>query len=233
MLVDVFIIIESYFLLGAIIYWFIQIKTKAKSKIDWSKFFTYMFIVNLISYSMGQHPTIFKLIAFIIVIQGLYELFQAVAKKNHTIGFKFSVLLVYGFVSFGFLQFTTLPVSTQVWTYIAIFLFDGFSQIGGQIFGKTKLAKRISPNKTIEGSIIGFMITLGSIVFLDHISGYGMVKSIIIGLLICLFSLMGDLLASWVKRKCGIKDYGRILPGHGGFLDRFDSLLLSGAFVFL
>lgn len=191
-----------------------------------------MLIVNLISYSITNNPLIFKIISFIIIGQGLFEISKALFLNKTAKAFSITSLVVYVALSFGFIMFSNLPTNIMVWTYLAIFLFDGFSQLSGQIFGKNSLAPSISPNKTIEGVFGGFLVTMATLVFLDHISGFSIWQSLAFGVLICFAALVGDLLASAVKRRCGIKDYGKILPGHGGILDRFDSFLFGGATMY-
>lgn len=106
----------------------------------------------------------------------------------------------------------------------------------GRFFGKHKLAPKISPNKTVEGAIGGvvfnvvFFMLLGLIYYLCQMQAGITVEVhyIRIGLLGAVFSvisMLGDLSASLVKRQCGVKDFGAIFPGHGGVMDRFDSVL--------
>ena len=105
-------------------------------------------------------------------------------------------------------------------------IFDTFAYIVGSNFGRTKIAKEISPNKTYEGLVAG---TISSVIY-----GYLVCIFLNIDLLIipcfvigCLFAFLGDLLISYFKRRSGIKDTGSLLPGHGGVLDRLDSHLLA------
>lgn len=121
-----------------------------------------------------------------------------------------------------------------VWlVVITAFGTDIMAYFSGYAFGKHKLCPNISPKKTIEGSVGG---TLGSII-LCGVFGYFFVPQmlihcLIIGLLGGVISQFGDLTASIFKRKMGIKDYGNLIPGHGGILDRFDSVLFTGPLVF-
>lgn len=109
----------------------------------------------------------------------------------------------------------------------------------GSAIGKHKLCPNISPKKTIEGAVGGVLIAaLSPLLFgLIFYYAYGNIKVNwvvlpIIGLVNALISILGDLLFSVIKRKCGVKDYGSIMPGHGGMLDRFDSLILCVPFVY-
>lgn len=126
------------------------------------------------------------------------------------------------------------PYSIMVWLIvITAFGTDIMAYFSGYIFGKHKLCPKISPKKTIEGSVGGI---IGSIVF-SGIFGYFfmpgmMIHCLVIGFLGGIVSQFGDLTASIFKRKMGIKDYGNLIPGHGGILDRFDSVLFTGPMVY-
>lgn len=122
----------------------------------------------------------------------------------------------------------------MVWLiFITAFGTDSMAYFTGYAVGKHKLAPLISPKKTIEGSVGGI---LGS-VLLCGLFGYFAVPGLllhcmIIGVLGGVISQLGDLTASIFKRKMGIKDYGNLIPGHGGILDRFDSVLFTAPMVY-
>jgi phosphatidate cytidylyltransferase len=107
--------------------------------------------------------------------------------------------------------------------------------IVGSIFGKTPLSK-ISPKKTWEGTIGGIILSIIVVGLVSH--WYFNLKwltyfLVIIAAIAAITGTFGDLLESKLKRMAGVKDSGSIMPGHGGFLDRFDSLLLATPFVWL
>jgi phosphatidate cytidylyltransferase len=120
--------------------------------------------------------------------------------------------------------------SGLIWT-VALFAnnwsTDGFALIGGRLLGRRKLAPLISPGKTVEGVMVG--LSLGFLVglVLSLIAGLPLVPAIVGNLIISVFTILGDLLESWIKRVFGAKDSGSILPGHGGILDRIDGLLVA------
>ena len=126
------------------------------------------------------------------------------------------------------------PMDYLVWlVVITAFGTDIMAYFTGYALGKHKLCPKISPKKTIEGSVGG---TLGSII-LCGLFGFFFAKPLlvhclIVGLLGGIISQFGDLTASIFKRKMGIKDYGNLIPGHGGILDRFDSVLFTGPLVY-
>lgn len=124
--------------------------------------------------------------------------------------------------------------------FIGAWITDTFAYFIGRAIGKHKLCPLISPKKTVEGSVGGIIFCVISyIVFAlivrNHVAmnvGGFIALMAVSGLFISVISQMGDLLASLIKREKGIKDYGRIFPGHGGVMDRFDSILSVSILLF-
>ncbi len=121
-----------------------------------------------------------------------------------------------------------------IWlVFITAFGSDTLAYFSGYFFGKRKLCPSISPKKTVEGAIGG---TIGTTI-ISGIFGYLFLREhlltiIMIGLVGSILSIAGDLTASLIKRKVGIKDFGNIMPGHGGVLDRFDSIIFTAPVVY-
>ncbi len=115
--------------------------------------------------------------------------------------------------------------------FIGAWVTDTFAYFTGMLFGKHKLIPAVSPKKTVEGAIggtlfcVAFFVAYGAIV--NHFSPYDINLLLVAfaGLLSAIVSMIGDLSMSVIKRTYGIKDYGKLFPGHGGVLDRFDSIL--------
>ena len=105
----------------------------------------------------------------------------------------------------------------------------------GKFFGVRKAFPNVSPNKTFEGSFAGIIFSIISTVLLFKYFGFtiSIVQSMFVGLLIAFLGIIGDLFESYIKRKSGIKDTGKLLPGHGGILDRIDSLIFILPFFYL
>lgn len=110
---------------------------------------------------------------------------------------------------------------------LGVILTDSFCYYTGVQFGKHKLAEVISPNKTIEGSVGGSFICIVFSLIFGYFIQIGWYHALAIGILIAAFSQIGDLCESMIKRDAGVKDSSDILPGHGGFLDRTDSYVLT------
>lgn len=116
--------------------------------------------------------------------------------------------------------------------FILIWSYDTFAYLGGSLLGKHKMCPHISPGKTWEGTVIGCVLTLVLAWFLPLIPYFGALREchwdwILFALIIVVFGTCGDLVESLFKRNAGVKDSGNIMPGHGGILDRFDSLLFA------
>lgn len=111
--------------------------------------------------------------------------------------------------------------------FVAVWVADTSAYAVGRLIGRHKLAPKISPNKTIEGAAGSLALT--ALLFWSFpvaALGWG-TKRAVFGLALAIMALAGDLFESWLKRRAGVKDSGDILPGHGGLLDRIDSLLFA------
>ena len=118
--------------------------------------------------------------------------------------------------------------------FILIWTNDTFAYLVGKNFGKNKLFERISPNKTIEGFIGGFIFNLiASYTLSIYFINLSFINWLIIAILVSIFGTVGDLIESMFKREAKIKDSSNLIPGHGGFLDRLDSLIFAVPFIFI
>jgi phosphatidate cytidylyltransferase len=115
---------------------------------------------------------------------------------------------------------------------------DTFAYFTGMLFGKHKLIPAVSPKKTVEGAVGGTLFAIGFTVLYGFIIGKVSSASpnylalVLVSLLVSILSQCGDLVMSLIKRKYGIKDYGKLFPGHGGVLDRFDSIIVTSACIY-
>ncbi len=118
--------------------------------------------------------------------------------------------------------------------FIILWMYDMFAYLVGMIFGKRRMFERISPKKSWEGLIGGllFALTAAWLISMKFVK-FDLLNWIIISFIIIIFGTLGDLVESMLKRSYEIKDSGRILPGHGGLLDRFDAVFIAAPAVFV
>lgn len=118
--------------------------------------------------------------------------------------------------------------------FLLLWAHDSGAYVCGSVFGERPLFKRISPNKTWEGSAGGALLTF-SVVYLNYafIQGVTLFGWMIIAFCVIVMGTFGDFVKSMMKRSMNVKDSGTVLPGHGGVLDRFDSLIGSAPYVFI
>ena len=113
--------------------------------------------------------------------------------------------------------------------FICAWMTDTGAYFSGRLFGRHKLNKEVSPKKTWEGAIGGTLLAVGGAVVMRNLFLHTLLsvpQAVYLGLLVAIIGQMSDLAESVLKRSTGVKDSSNLLPGHGGFLDRFDSYLL-------
>lgn len=209
---------------------------------------------SVVSYVFALLPTIswllddagvafYKVIFAALIFYLFAEQTVSVAKKNVIPTTKLYEGI--GTVLYVVVSFTAVVLLRRIdqGVYIFFMVFAGawLSDTGaffmGKAFGKHRLCPEISPKKTVEGAIggivfdmIGFLIYALVLRFICQIEA-NVVGFVFLGALISVFGQLGDLFASCIKRHYGIKDYGKVFPGHGGVLDRFDSCLPIASFI--
>jgi len=190
-------------------------------------------------------------IAFFFIIQGsvffiffLSLFFLATTYEWIKMNKKNNVMKIFGIIFLLISFYTAFYVRQQSGLnfFLFIIIICIFTDIGGYVFGKTfkgpKLTK-ISPNKTYAGVIGSFLFSIiAGLVFIKYVDDIGFKNSdqlsVLLGiLLICFISQIGDLIISYFKRKAKLKDTGKILPGHGGLLDRIDGLIFVLPSIYL
>jgi phosphatidate cytidylyltransferase len=123
------------------------------------------------------------------------------------------------------------------WVFVVLgisWLGDTGGYFAGRFLGKHKLYERISPKKTVEGAVGGVVAATIGVFVITRLGGLpaGIVDCLLLGVVGCTTGILGDLAESMMKRSFGVKDAGTIMPGHGGLLDRIDSVLFVGAVVY-
>tara|TARA_B000000557_G_scaffold126398_1_gene102478 strand:- start:628 stop:1269 length:642 start_codon:yes stop_codon:yes gene_type:complete len=171
----------------------------------------------------------FSVIIFLFITSIIcFEINQMKNKNRSYLVFNlYLVIAVLSFFLFLFLLITEIVSLLFIITTIAtIWLFDTFSYIGGKIIGGAKLMPKISSGKTLSGLITGVFVTVLLIQLLFYYLEIKYKFSIYYTLFIIVLSFVGDTVVSMLKRYASIKDSGKIMPGHGGLLDRFDSFII-------
>lgn len=138
------------------------------------------------------------------------------------------------YVPFMLFHISYLEGTKYIWLiFLIAFGTDTFAYFAGNLFGKNKLIPKVSPNKTIEGSIGGIIGSLIITIAFSYMFDIGDIWKVgIMSIITSVVSQFGDLVASKIKRTTGIKDYGKLIPGHGGILDRFDSIILTAPVIY-
>ena len=131
-------------------------------------------------------------------------------------------------------NFPGIDLNIVIYLFILIWVCDTSAYFGGRFFGKHKLSE-ISPKKTWEGSVSGLLMTMIVSVSIHFVfpEKLNLINAAVIGMITGIFSQTGDLFESMLKRYCGVKDSSDLIPGHGGILDRFDSLIFVAPVVFV
>lgn len=183
----------------------------------------------------ANHEKWYLLWLFLTVLACMLYLFKIEQRKlEDAMATLFGIVYVVFFSFHVTLVDRTGDTGILVWLVIfGAFGTDVMAYFAGVALGKHKLCPSISPKKTIErsiGGILGSVIICGA--FGAVFAKEYLIHCLILGLLCGVFSQFGDLTASIFKRKMGIKDYGNLIPGHGGILDRFDSVLFTAPLVY-
>jgi phosphatidate cytidylyltransferase len=204
------------------------VKTTGAKTIDFAGYiFCIAFYVLQLLYPNNE---IFSsLLVFMLILLFTYEIFTR----------KSNVHTVFPFIYISYLLAHLLFIDGFESSWIIIWLpfvtawsTDTAAYFTGLSIGKHKLCPTISPKKTVEGAIGGIigcsaLTTLFGLIISNYDNSIGIENYFIIGLICGVFSQLGDLTASYIKRTTGIKDFGTLIPGHGGILDRFDSILFT------
>ncbi len=197
-------------------------------------------ITSYIAISNSNYHFILILLP-LLFIEFIIELFRKHKTPFTNIAFTF-LGIFYVALPLSLLNFLTNPAFEHdkyikgilIGFFLLIWSNDTFAYLTGMKFGKHKLFERISPKKTWEGSIGGFVFSLLTAYILSlFVIELSLLQWLGMAIIIVIFGSLGDLTESLLKRSLDLKDSGSILPGHGGILDRFDAVLLAAPFAFV
>ena len=152
---------------------------------------------------------------------------------NDLITFFFSNFIIISF--FSLIEILLMSNGLNLFLYLVLLIsaMDIFAYLGGKLLGNIKIIPKISNGKTVEGTLIGLIFTVAiSFMFKDLIN-LETLSSLLLGFVIGILSFLGDTFESFVKRKTGVKDSGKLIPGHGGLMDRFDGYIIVLPFFYI
>ena len=138
----------------------------------------------------------------------------------------FGIILFLGYAFLNIIEIRNISIVKCIYIFVIAFITDTYAYISGMLIGKHRFTD-ISPKKTIEGCLIGGIMGsfIGSMFYYSLVGDLSIIKTIIMSIVLVFLSETGDLIFSSIKRYFGKKDYSNIIPGHGGILDRFDSVV--------
>ena len=188
--------------------------------------------LNITIFGLSIFSFKFSIIFYIFIF--LLTLFQKNnAKLNSLYVLLGPIYLCLPFIFLYNVRINDYGLEIILWFLFIVWSTDTFSFLFGKYLGGRKLLITLSPNKTWSGLICGILFGTIISVICFYIKSYSLVDGFIYGFLLAIFTQLGDLFESWIKRKHAIKDSGSLIPGHGGFLDRLDGLLFSGILLYI
>jgi phosphatidate cytidylyltransferase len=227
----------------AAFYEFVQLsKNKGVNANLW---FGFISIILLLINTFKVFADFISIISFIVFAISLIELFRNKGSAILNIGTALLGIFYIGLFSASLFSIREFyPNVGEIYfrggyliitIFASIWICDSAAYYGGTALGKHKLFPRVSPNKSWEGAIFGFVfaiitMVLAQIIVLNFLS---LSTAIAIGFIVGIFGQIGDLIESLIKRDAGVKDSSSVIPGHGGIFDRFDSLLYTAPVILI
>lgn len=211
------------------IYEFINIRNENKiKKLDYITLISYILLLGIVFNNVYYNINMVSLL----IISLLFLTIPIVIYNNsekyniNDAMYLYGAIIMLGFAFNSLILFRSNNINMCIYIFIIAFMTDTYAYIGGMLIGKHRLTS-ISPKKTIEGSIIGtIMATIIGTCFYDVlINNYSLTFTIFMSLFLSIVSQFGDLFFSSIKRYYDKKDYSNLIPGHGGILDRLDSVI--------
>ena len=184
---------------------------------------------------------IINILMSITIITNIVLLFYLFSKKAKTFSYLQKFLAGLFYIGGGCIFLTIIPYKENDFAkllimgiFVLIWVNDSFAYFVGSLIGRTKLFTAVSPKKTIEGTLGGFVFTMVAAFILGKYEPIiSPLQWMVLAAVIVIFGTLGDLIESKFKRSAGVKDSGAIIPGHGGMLDRLDSMVFAAPFAYL
>ncbi len=228
------------FLFGLIALHELQNLLQVKSYITYFLLAAFLVFFNLYHYL--EYDYLLKTLMIITLIVNLLLIRDLLAIRKIPMFAQRKYLIIVFYLISALVFLTLIPYQNPDYIYepkilIGVFVLiwsnDSFAYLIGKSIGKRKLFERISPNKTVEGFLGGLICTLlisYGIFYIVDIFNFKIWLGI--SIITCIFGTFGDLIQSKLKRQAGVKDSGRLMPGHGGLLDRLDSIIFASTFIY-
>lgn len=204
-------------------------------KQDWLKYGIYILIIfGFLAIAYVGKPYLAILFLMIAYAGGLeIQKHSFKASRLKPIYSAIVIIVIFALLSHPILTGAISWYSEFAFIFLLVCVSDSYSQLWGKLIGRHKLCPRISPGKTREGLIGGWASVLSAALLLRFLIPHsGILEIFIYAMIIALSANAGDLLFSFIKRRLAIKDFSGIIPGHGGILDRFDSLIIAAPVSF-
>jgi len=224
------------FVFGIISLYELQKLLKLNSYISYFIFIAFLLFFSI--FQLNSHALTALLIFTVLIKILLLKDLMIIHKIPLFEGKKYLLVIFYLISSFIFM--TLIPYYENNYTpeillgsFVLVWVNDSFAYLVGKNFGRTKLFERISPKKTVEGFLGGLLFSLlASYVIYNYTAIFDYKIWLGLAAIISIFGTLGDLIQSKLKRQANVKDSGTLMPGHGGLLDRLDSILFSSTFIY-
>ena len=184
----------------------------------------------------------FQILFLILGLWSIYEMWKLRKGKTKLVAILIVVIPFFIIQLFGMTDtnYPEMPFNPSIilLMFVLTWTFDSFAYLVGKKFGKNKILPSISPKKSWEGFFGGYLFcilasSLSYFIFKDYFSHISTLSYILITLILPFSATTGDFIESYYKRKAGVKDSGKIMPGHGGILDRMDAFLITIPVIYI
>ena len=192
-----------------------------------------LFFTIFESYKIENISLLFDNFIIFLLISVFFNSIFLFYKKAKLVSFIISNIIILSFFSLIGILNSRNGLYIFLYAVILVSTMDIFAYLGGKLFGKKKIIPFVSKGKTFEGTITGLLSTIIISYFIKDLIDTNIINSLINGFFIGIFAFSGDLLESFFKRKIGVKDSGKLIPGHGGLMDRFDGYFLVIPFLYI
>ena len=186
-----------------------------------------LFYIAIMWFATSYSEFSYKLLFAVLALISLYEMWILRKSKSKIFAISYIIIPFFLIQDINYLEKEFNP-SIILFMFLLTWTFDSFAYIFGINFGKNKIMPNISPNKSWEGFIGGYLFTIiVSYLSYSYFEFTSIKHILIISIILPFTATLGDFIISFYKRKAGVKDSGKLIPGHGGVLDRMDAFIIT------